>query len=103
MFKYFSTSLQTVIKDEEIIENAIVVSCLATVQTDGNIEIPSEYYGCDILGTMYEPTEKKFYQVEPYIVTEQSQLDRIESQLLDIQAYQVEQAYEAAMAAIEGA
>lgn len=32
----------------------------------------------------------------------QEQLGKVESQLLDIQAYQVEQAYEAAMAAIEG-
>lgn len=101
----FQTKLYNVSIGGTEYENVQVVSEMkfnCSSVPNGFVEVPSGYEALDILGCAYFPNDEIIFKKIDEKPQEPTQLDRIESQLLDIQAYQVEQAYEAAMAAIEG-
>ena len=61
MFKYFQTNKLKVKFNDTILEEADVVICLSSAV---GILIPDEYLGTDIMGKMYDPETKLFYDVE---------------------------------------
>lgn len=70
MYTHFQTELATVKTTAGVVlENATIVSVLATVQTEGNIPIPEQYLGCDILGKLWIAETQEFQDCE--IVTEE--------------------------------
>ena len=84
MFKYFQTNTRKVIYNEQVLENAEVVSCLSTAV---GILIPDGYTGAEIMGKIYDPSTQEFYDCE--IIVEEPTVDpEVEARIID--AYTLE-------------